>query len=267
MKHRLFPIIASLFTVTGLQAGNTAMPETMLAPPESEWSFRFAPYAWLIAIEGDVGLGPFPGPVGGTVVAPVDISFSDTLDKLDLAYMFLAEAGYGRWTFTADFVYGDFSNDIVGPLGFSRIDYEFTQWVLSTTIGYRAIQTEGYAMDVFAGARTTDFDSTATAFFPGPLGLQPQISPGDTWTDPIIGVRGQADLSERFMLRYNADIGGFGVSSDLVWQAFLGIGYRMTENSTVALGYRAMGVDYTSDAFNPMDLINHGPLIGFEFRF
>ena len=158
-----------------------------------------------------------------------------------------------------------FSGNTAGPLDFSRIDYEFTQWVLTATVGYRVIQTEGYAMDVFAGTRTTDFDATATAFLP--LNIQIQRSPGDTWTDPIIGIRGQAELSERFLLRYNADIGGFGVSSDLVWQAFLGIGCRMTENSTVAIGYRGMGVDYTSDAFSPMDTTTHGPVLGFEFRF
>jgi len=256
MRHICIPVIALLLAATDLHAGNAAMPDTMLAPVESEWNFRFAPYAWLIAIDGDMGVGPF--------TAPVDISFSDTLDKLDLAYMFLAEAGYGRWTLTADFVYGDFSNDIAGPPPFARIDYGFTQWVLSATVGYRVIQTEGYAMDFFAGTRTTDFDATATALGAGP---PLQRSPGDTWTDPIIGIRGQSDLGERFILRYNADIGGFGVSSDLVWQAFLGLGYRMTENSTVAIGYRGMGLDYTSNAFSPMDTITHGPVLGFEFRF
>lgn len=256
MKQPLLPAIASFLIAANIHAGTPVMSNDMLAPVESEWSFRFAPYAWLIAIDGDMGVGPF--------TAPVDISFSDTLDKLDMAYMFLAEAGYERWILTADFVYGDFSNDILGPQGYTRIDYEFTQWVLSATVGYRVIQTEGYAMDVFAGSRTTDFDATATATNPG---LTIQRSPGDTWTDPIIGIRGQADLCENFVLRYNMDVGGFGVSSDLVWQAFLGIGYRMTDNSTVAIGYRGMGVDYTSDAFSPIDVINHGPVIGFEFRF
>lgn len=126
MNQSSLAIIASLLTATGLHAGTPVMPDTMLTPVESEWSFRFAPYAWLIAIDGDMGVGRF--------TAPVDILFSDTLDKLDLAYMFLAEAGYGRWTLTADFVYGDFSNDVVGPLGFARIDYGFTQWVLTTTV-------------------------------------------------------------------------------------------------------------------------------------
>ncbi|RPJ33983.1 MAG: hypothetical protein EHM17_08325 [Verrucomicrobiaceae bacterium] len=251
------PIIASLLAATGLHAGTLAMPDAMSAPAESGWSFRFAPYAWLIAIDGDMGVGPF--------TAPVDISFSDTLDKLDMAYMFLAEAGYGRWTLTADFVYGDFSNETAGPFPIDRISYGYTQWVLTSSVGYRVIQTDGYAMDVFAGARITDFDAGATAFLLN--NTQIQSGRSDQWTDPIIGIRGQADLNERFVLRYNADIGGFGVSSDLIWQAFLGLGYRMTDHATVAIGYRALGVDYTSDEFSPLDVINHGPLLGLEFRF
>jgi opacity protein-like surface antigen len=74
-------------------------------------------------------------------------------------------------------------------------------------------------------------------------------------------------LNERFFLRYNADIGGFGVRSDLVWQAFLGIGYEITDHTSVAVGYRALGVDYTSSSYKTLDVINHGPLIGIEFRF
>lgn len=260
MRTPRITIIASFIAATGLDAGTLAlpaMPDPLPAPVESEWRFRFAPYAWLVAIEGDMGLGPF--------TAPIDISFSDTLDKLDMAYMFLAEAGYGRWTLTADFVYGDFSNDITRRGLINRFSYEYTQWVLTTTLGYRVIQTDDYAMDVFAGARVTDFEASATAFLP--FNFQIQRSRSDRWTDPIIGVRGQAELNERLVLRYNADIGGFGASSDLVWQAFLGLGYRMTDNATVAIGYRAMGVDYTSDQFSPMDTITHGPVLGFEFRF
>lgn len=262
MKHALVPIFVSLFTTTGLDAGTNAItdstPIPVTGPVESDWSFRFAPYAWLTAIDGDIGIGP--------LTAPVDISFSDTLEDLDMAYMFLVEAGYGRWTLTADFVYGDFSNNVAGggqPFGSFR--YEYTQWVLAPTVGYRVIETDGYAMDVFAGARVTNFETTLTGRFVG--GGEIQRGADDTWTDPIIGFRGQSELSERFFLRYNADIGGFGVGSDLVWQAFLGLGYRITESASLAVGYRGLGVDYTSGDYNTLDVVNHGPVIGFEFRF
>ncbi|MEY3895281.1 MAG: hypothetical protein RLZZ214_800 [Verrucomicrobiota bacterium] len=258
MKDALVPAIASLFTAAGLHAGTPAIPDSVPAPVESAWSFRVAPYAWLTAIDGDIGIGP--------LTAPVDISFADTLDKLDMAAMFLVEAGYDRWTLTADFVYGDFSNEITGggkPFGSFR--YEYTQWVLTPTVGYRVIEVDGYTMDVFAGARTTSFDTSLTGRFAS--GGQIQRGADDIWTDPIIGIRGQSALSERFFLRYNADIGGFGVSSDLVWQAFLGLGYNITENASLAVGYRGLGVDYTSSAYNTLDVINHGPVIGLEFRF
>lgn len=259
MKHALVPTILALLTTAGLDAGTTAIADSITEPVDSGWSFRIAPYAWLTAIDGDIGVGPLPS-------APVDISFSDTLDKVDMAYMFLVEAGYGRWTLTADFVYGDFSNEIAGGgQPFSSFHYEYTQWVLTPTVGYRVIETDGYAMDVFAGARVTSFDTTLTGRFVG--GGQIQQSADDTWTDPIIGIRGQSELSERFFLRYNADIGGFGVSSDLVWQAFLGLGYRMTDNATLAVGYRGLGIDYTSGDYNTLDVINHGPVLGLEFRF
>lgn len=258
MKHTLLTVIVSLLTTAGLNAGNTEISVSNADPVESGWRFRIAPYAWLTSVDGDISVGP--------LTAPVDISFSDTLDKLDMAYMFLIEAGYERWNLNCDFVYGDFSNDIPGggqPFGSFR--YEYTQLVITPTVGYRVIESDGYSMDVFAGARVTSFDTTLTGRFVG--GGQIQRGADDTWTDPIIGIRGQSDLSESFFLRYNADIGGFGVSSDLVWQAFLGLGYRITDSASMALGYRGLGVDYTSDTQNRLDVINHGPLLGLEFRF
>jgi hypothetical protein len=262
MKQTFVPVMISLLVTGGLHAGSTVTSDSLTASTtesmDSGWNFRIAPYAWVTAIDGDIGFGGF--------TAPVDISISDTLDKLDLAYMFLVEAGYGRWTLTADFVYGDFSNEIAGGgQPFSSFRYEYTQWVLTPTIGYRVIETGSYGMDVFAGARTTSFETTLTGRFAG--GGQIKRGADDTWTDPIIGIRGQSELSERFFLRYNGDIGGFGVSSDLVWQAFLGLGYRMTENATIAVGYRGLGVDYSSDKYKTLDVINHGPLLGLEFRF
>jgi hypothetical protein len=263
MKHTLIPASVSLIAITAsLDAGTTASAGSITATTteavDSGWNFRFAPYAWVTALDGDIGIGP--------LTAPVDVSLSDTLDKLDMAYMFLVEAGCGRWTLTADFVYGDFSNEIAGGgKFFNSFRYEYTQWVLTPTIGYRVIETDGYSMDLFAGARTTSFETTLTGRFVG--GGRIRRGADDTWTDPIIGVRGQSELNERFFLRYNADIGGFGVSSDLVWQAFLGFGYNITENASLAVGYRGLGVDYTSDQYRTLDVINHGPVLGLEFRF
>jgi opacity protein-like surface antigen len=254
-----FPILAaSLLSTAVIHAGSTPVADYTPAPEGPGWNFRVAPYAWLTAIDGDIGIGP--------LTAPVDVSFSDTLDTLDMAYMFLVEAGYDRWTLTADFVYGSFSKDIAGGgQPFRSFRYQFDQWVLTPTLGYRLVQTDNYSLDLFAGGRVTSFDTTLTGRFAG--GGQIERSADDTWADPIIGFRGQAALGDKFIVRYNGDIGGFGVNSDLVWQAFLGLGYNFTENATLAIGYRGIGVDYTAGDYGTLDVINHGPLIGLEFRF
>lgn len=234
----------------------TAVSNT--APESNGWTFRFAPYAWLTAVDGDIGVG--------TLVAPVDISFSDTLSNLDMAFMFLLEANRGKLSLAMDFVYGDFSNDIAGGgQPFESFRYEYTQWVLTPTVGYRLLQTDKHTMVVFAGLRVTSFDASITGRLVG--GGATQRGAKETWSDPIIGLRGEVELDERFFLRYNADVGGFGISSDLVWQAFLGIGYRITPSGSLAIGYRGLGVDYSSSKFSTMDMINHGPVLGFEFRF
>jgi opacity protein-like surface antigen len=84
--------------------------------------------------------------------------------------------------------------------------------------------------------------------------------------DPIIGFRLQSELTEKLFFRATGDIGGFGVSSDLTWQAMGGFGYRFTERCSGLLGDRAIGTDYTDGGF-AHDVTTHGPVIGLGFRF
>lgn len=248
-------LAVSLLAITSVRAGEPT-PVFEPAPAKSDWSFRVAPYAWVPAIEGTISAGPLS--------APVDISLSDTLDKLDMAFMGVVEIGYKRWTLGTDLVYGNFSKDLPGRGPFGSFRYQYSQWLISPTVAYRAIQTDTYHMDLFVGARVTSLDATLTGRFVG--GGQIEGGADKAWVDPIVGIRGQADLGDSFFLRYNGDIGGFGVSSELVWSAFLGVGYHFNKSASVAIGYRGLGFDYSSGA-TAFDLVSHGPLIGFEFRF
>ena len=257
MKKEFNGIVCLLLATSALQAGTLPEMTTTQEPRESPWSFRIAPYAWLTAVDGDISVGP--------VSAPVDISFSDTLDKLDMAFMGVVELGYDRWMLSLDYVYAKFSNDIPGGgVFFDSFRYDYSQWALTPTLGHRVIDTDTYRMDIFAGARIQSLDATLTGRFVG--GGQTQLSGDETWADPLIGIRGQADFTDRWFFRYNVDIGGFGVSSDLVWQAFAGLGYNITDSASVGVGYRGMGVDYSVGPLE-IDLFTHGPVLGFELRF
>lgn len=243
---------------TAAQAGTPVKNPVTTTPPPAEdgWHFRAAPYAWVTAIEGDIAIGPLS--------APVDISMTDTLEDLDMGFMGVFEAGRGDWSLGLDLVYGKTSQDIGGGNRlFESFRYEQKQWLLTPFVAYRAVETEGYHMDVFAGARITVLQADLTGRFVG--GGKETRGVDTEWADPIIGIRGQADLTNTMFFRYNADVGGFGVSSDLVWQAFAGLGYKVTDSLSLAFGYRAVGIDYTKDEFT-MDTVSHGPVIGLELR-
>jgi hypothetical protein len=91
-------------------------------------------------------------------------------------------------------------------------------------------------------------------------------SDGDTWVDPLIGAKGRLDLTSRLYLTGWAMVGGFGVSSDLMWDALGGIGYQFSDTFSTVLGYRGAGVDYAKAGFE-YDVIQHGPVLGAVIRF
>jgi hypothetical protein len=224
---------------------------------ESDWWFRAACYAWVTAIDGDLAIGPLS--------TPVDVTMSDTLDTLDMAFMGVFEAGRGKWSLGMDVVHAKNSDDVpAGGLIFSKFDVELEQWVLTPFVAYRAVETEDYRMDVFVGGRAVFYDAGITGRFV--KGGSVSVGGDTDFVDPIIGIRGQAELTDKFFVRYNGDIGGFGASSDLVWQAFVGFGYHFNPSVSAAIGYRGLGIDHDSGSLQ-LDTVNHGPVIGLEVRF
>ena len=231
-------------------------PTATQTATEEGWHFRVVPYGWVTAIKGDMGIGP--------LVAPVDISMKDTLRDLDIAAMAVLEASYGRWSFGADITYAKTTGDLdAGGRIFSGFKLEQEQWVINPVIGYSAIDLERCRVEVFGGVRINVFEATLT----GDLvrGGQRARSAGVDWVDPVVGLRAQADLCSRVFVRCNGDVGGFGAGSEFCWQAFAGLGYRITKSLNLGFGYRALGVDYSDGEF-VIDTVTHGPLLGLELH-
>ena len=248
-----------LATSSLAQAGTPAPAPVAIAPIPSEdgWWFRGAPYGWLTAMTGDVTVGP--------LTTPVDVSMADTLDSLDMTFMGLFEVGYNRWSLGVDVIYGKLSQDIpAGGRLFDSFRFEMKQWFITPAVAYRLIDNGHYHMSVFAGARITAMEVELTGRFS--RGGEATHSADEAWIDPIVGLRGQADINDKLFFRYSGDIGGFGVSSDLIWNVFAGFGYNVNDSVGLIAGYRALGIDYTKGAFT-MDVVSHGPVLGLEVRF
>jgi len=95
----------------------------------------------------------------------------------------------------------------------------------------------------------------------------PTHAAGDEWwIDPIVGLRGQLNLTRWLFLAAQADVGGFGAGSQITWNTQATIGVNFTRNVFAELGYRYMYVDYESDGFlYNMNSYGLYSSIGFKF--
>jgi hypothetical protein len=247
-----FAVLAANISVS-LAADITDEP----LPAESEWKFTLAPYMWLAGISGDVGLFGLPP-------QEIDASISDVLENFDIGAMAVAEARNGPFFLGSDIFYVKLSTNVDTPLGIlaDSIDVSATAFMFTGIAGYSLVYEEGVSLDVFAGARVWYSDTSLDVVGGPPI----SGSDGDTWVDPLVGIKGRADLGSNFYVTAWGMIGGFGVSSDLMWDLLGGIGYEFGDTFSLVAGYRAVSVDYENDGF-VYDIVQQGPIFGAVFRF
>ena len=219
---------------------------------EGEWEYMFAPYIWGAGLDGKTGVRP--------VIGEVDLSFGDILETLDGGFLGHFEASKDRWTILSDVVFLDLGQELSRPTG--RADVQQTIFELA---GAYATSED---FEVIFGARLVDIDAEVDLF--GPLGvLDAEIDVAESWTDPFIGGRWSPELSDRWSFQARADVGGFGVGSELTINAVLIFLYEATEKVTVGLGYRVMDIDYDEEGVRGFvyDAQLPGALLGVGFRF
>jgi hypothetical protein len=254
-------IIASALLITAVPLfGSTTLPSTtdttsMVTTYDSGWKVRTAMYGWFTSMKGDVTVA------GNT--APMDVKFTDIVDKIDASFMGIVEVGKGDWSFAADLFYAKLGAS--NTRGLTVFEVEAEQFIGNFVVVYRVFQEADSHLDLYAGARVNYISNDLFINRPFPV-LDTSVEGSKTWVDPVIGARYQHNLSENYFFRAAGDIGGFGVASDFTWQALAMLGRRVGENSAVGIGYRGLGVDYTDGGFG-YDVISHGIILGFEHRF
>jgi len=71
----------------------------------------------------------------------------------------------------------------------------------------------------------------------------------DSWTDPVIGLRGRFNLNKAFYLTAESDVGGFGIGSDVAVQEYAALGCQITRNIFSEIGYRYLYDDFRDTNF------------------
>jgi hypothetical protein len=253
-------ILASTLILTALpaMAGTTAPSLSgteLIATTDSGWRVSTSMYGWFTRLDGDMTFN------GRTV--PVDVPFDKIFENLKFTFMGNVEVGKGKWSFMSDLFYAKLEPSV--STRFADFESQIEQFIGNFAVIYNVVETSSTRLDAYAGARVNwmETDVSATGKILGFVNFSD--SADKTWVDPIIGFRCQHNLTEKFFIRALADIGGFGVSSDLTWQAMAALGYRLTDQASVGLGYRGLGTDYTSGG-TTYDVISHGLLLGLEYK-
>lgn len=227
-----------------------------LVAQSTDWAYAASVY--LFAPETEVGAGTPFGDVEGT------LSFSDALDNLDFAFMGAFEASNGQLSFGLDYMLNDlsFENSTQGP-AFSGLDTDFKTRILTAYAAYRVYDTQVSQVDLAAGFRWFDAESTFT--------LSPGNQPGgsskieDDWIDPIIGARARFQVSDRWAATIFGDYGGFSSDSE-TWQVLLTADYTLNDKWDLRFGYRYLSVEHDIDG-NDFSFDQSGPIFGATYRF
>jgi hypothetical protein len=297
MAVLLAPLTVDVRTAIAGDTITQATPDAAAVDADA-WRFRFALYGWAPSVAGSLTAR------GQTV--SINASFIQTLQTSDslLGYMGYFEADKGRVGFYLDTVWAKLGfasstttqrNPIAGlqistsrntaaTYSFAIIEagglYEIARWpgspgsftAVDGLLGFRYWNSRVDVNFDFDG--TVDFTRLGNA-----LGRNVEVSrslaiarSGNLeWIDPVVGLRLRHQFTPSQEIMVRGDVGGFGFQSNFEWQA-VGVysyAWQFTGYQLAALiGYRALGVNYTNIGNNNnVDLVLHGPIIGFSVRF
>ena len=239
--------------------GLFAVPASVQA--EGGWDWFVAPYLWMSDVSADLSVKDRD--------LEISESFSDILDKLDLAYQIHLEGVNGQFGFFGDYTYirlGDKTSQ-----GSLTLDSEMTTWLTELAGVYRPSgRFDG--IQAFAGLRYLKVDQQMK--IKGDLELPVEPAPSvrldESFTDFMIGLRYLGNFSENWFYSLRGDWAGGG--SEGTWNLVGSVGWRFPgwESGSLMLGYRYMDMELEDKAQGTrvnMDMTMNGPYLGLGIAF
>lgn len=251
--------LALLAVTTSAAAQSTEATDT-----GDRWVIRMAPYVWATSLDGNATIKG--------IKSDVDVSFGDILKDLSIAGMLLADIQKGRFGVAVNTVYARLTpENNVGPFEIKTTSdmlqlgvapyYRVLDWTYRTSPSGKPLK---LVVEPEAGFRFTYLRAELDVRHGGP-----SVDESESWVDPLVGSRFGIDLADHWNLTAEADVGGFGVGSDIAWNAQGFVGYQTSlfgVPTTLAAGYRALHQDYDHNDFK-WDVTMHGPVVGAVLRF
>ena len=223
------------------------------AAEEQGWSFRLIPYLWTANLDGSIAQGNLPE-------VDVNASFGDLFENLDFAAAAFFSARNGPWVLLTDVDYVGLG--IEKTVGASTVEVDSNVLLAALAGGYCLARGEPRELDLFAGLRYVRMNNAAKSTG----GVVGSFTKNEDWIDPLVGFNARARLSGRFRLGLLADLGGFGVGSDLTYELMPSLSYRASDALSIEFGYRWLDIDFEDSDFT-YDVVQSGWMLGLGIGF
>jgi len=272
VTKRWIAVTIGVAALVGLAACAAAQTETTSTPASQaaagpKWHFTIPFGVWPFGISGPTGAAGYE--------TDVDMSISDVQELKDRCLRFAFEAGRGKWTALAQAFYLRFQTDPIrgkGPNGVDALANPRLKWWTAELAGayQAAVVDPGPRMLVFeplVGVRYTKLESSLHVEEP----IDTTVAKKDVeWVDAFVGFRALKSFTKNIGVTFRGDIGAGG--SDMTWNAAAALGYRFPFDGsalTVAVGYKAEGIDYQSEGDYGFffDQTMTGPTLGVAYSF
>jgi hypothetical protein len=249
-------VVAQLTIIGAVVLTMCALPDSANAA-EDDWDIHVGLPLWAYGIKGTLGIDDND--------VERDEDFIDILDDLDFAAGLNLEFRKSRWLFFANSAYAKTSTEGEpgGLLSGLVSEVEVTQKEFDSDfgLGYDVLPGGNFSLEPFVGGRVTYVEAELEVDSPG----EPSFSRSTAWADPIFGGIATFRFGP-FALFAEADIGGFGVSSDLTWQVHGGVELNILRWPYLRLSYRHQETEFENGSFT-FDIQKSGPQLELGLRF
>ena len=254
-------VVAAVIAASMAVPGWAQTTDRPTAAMDDHWHFNVAPYFWMPAVQGNVGVANLP-PVS------VDAAFSDIFENFDGGLLGRFEARRNRFGLGADFVWMN--------LGATAVDSQ----VVDLTVDFRQFAAEGIGfyrvasggradnpahLDVLAGVRYFTSRTRLKGETTGGAAYDTPFQDLD-WVDALAGFKFRVPLGSKLSLLGRTDIAGFG--SNLTWNLEGDLAFLASQRWTIGAGWRYMDIDYDSGAGierRRLDAAYSGPRVWFAY--
>jgi hypothetical protein len=200
-----------------------------------------------VAVPGQIG----PGTI--TLTPSSSIKYISRLGNLDLGARFLV----GTWPLQADKPLPVFSLELLGGPRFNSVNQYIRINLTEIRIGNVPIDLSKFTL---VGKHETIENGSLV------------IDYNNQYFEPFLGVRLGLWLTQKFVINFKGDVGGFGLVADDHVDCNLEalLGYRISQHIYAWLGYRAHGAWYNlGQGLVEINVSGwaHGPAVGMTYAF